>query len=69
MISDPERVADTWNVGLLAGWPSVVSGKWKLVGAPSLFTALQEQLGLKLESTKAPVDATVIDSIERPTDD
>jgi uncharacterized protein (TIGR03435 family) len=37
--------------------------------APSLFTALQEQLGLKLESTKAPVDVTVIDSIERPTDD
>jgi bla regulator protein BlaR1 len=36
--------------------------------APSLFTALQEQLGLKLESTKAPVDVTVIDSIEHPTD-
>jgi uncharacterized protein (TIGR03435 family) len=37
--------------------------------APSLFTALPEQLGLKLESTKAPVDVTVIDSIEHPTDD
>jgi uncharacterized protein (TIGR03435 family) len=37
--------------------------------APSFFTALQEQLGLKLESTKAPFDVTVIDSAEHPADD
>jgi uncharacterized protein (TIGR03435 family) len=36
--------------------------------APSLFTALQEQLGLKLESTRAPVDVLVIDKVSRPTD-
>lgn len=35
---------------------------------PSLFTALQEQLGLKLESTKAPVEIIVIDNIERPSE-
>jgi uncharacterized protein (TIGR03435 family) len=35
---------------------------------PSLFTAVQEQLGLKLESTKAPLDVIVIEHAERPTE-
>jgi uncharacterized protein (TIGR03435 family) len=37
--------------------------------APSFFTALREQLGLRLESTKAPFEVTVIDSAEHPADD
>jgi uncharacterized protein (TIGR03435 family) len=36
---------------------------------PSLFTALQEQLGLKLESTTAPVRVLVIEGAERPSMD
>jgi uncharacterized protein (TIGR03435 family) len=36
--------------------------------APDLFTAFQQQLGLKLESTKAPVDVMVIDKVERPSE-
>lgn len=35
---------------------------------PSLFTALQEQLGLRLRSTKATVDVITIDSVSPPSD-
>ena len=35
----------------------------------SLFVALEEQLGLKLEDTRGPVEVIVIESFERPTDD
>jgi uncharacterized protein (TIGR03435 family) len=34
---------------------------------PSLYTAVQEQLGLKFESTKAPDDVIVIDHVEKPS--
>ena len=34
---------------------------------PTMFTALQEQLGLKLESAKVPVDVLVIDRLEKPS--
>jgi uncharacterized protein (TIGR03435 family) len=36
---------------------------------PSIFSVLPDQLGLKLESTRASVDVLVIDAAERPVDD
>ncbi len=35
---------------------------------PALYTAIQEQLGLRLEATKAPADVIVIDKVEKPTE-
>jgi uncharacterized protein (TIGR03435 family) len=36
--------------------------------APSLFTALREQLGLRLDSGRAPVEMVVIDNVEKPSE-
>ena len=35
---------------------------------PDLFTAFQEQLGLKLNTTKAPADVLVIDNVSKPSE-
>jgi bla regulator protein BlaR1 len=40
----------------------------ELGNAPDLSTAVQQQLGLKLESAKGPVPVLVIDSISRPSE-
>jgi len=37
--------------------------------APSIYTAVEEQLGLKLESTRGLVDMVIVDRLERPTPD
>jgi uncharacterized protein (TIGR03435 family) len=36
--------------------------------APTVFTAVREQLGLKLDAARAELDTLIIDRLERPTE-
>ena len=36
--------------------------------SPTIFPAIQDQLGLRLESSRGPVDTLIIDRIEKPTE-
>ena len=53
-VPQPDDIRDTPSVGRVG---------------PSIFTAVEEQLGLKLTAQRRPVDVLVIDSVERPTPD
>ena len=49
------------------GTSSVDPGPTDGAARPSIFTALQEQLGLKLIPIKTPLESIVIDHIEKPS--
>lgn len=69
---------DDTATGLMARWTNVQGHRETMAAAsaaaaagderaaPSLLVALQEQLGLKLESTKGAVEVMVIDHVEKP---
>ena len=72
-VVDKTGLTGAWNFELLYTPDRPVSLNGAIVqpnpDAPSLFTAVQEQLGLKLESSRGPVDVLVIDRVNRPTED
>ncbi|HVU46117.1 MAG TPA: TIGR03435 family protein [Terracidiphilus sp.] len=59
------RIALSWTPDDRAAPPS---GAPPADSGPSIFTALEEQLGLKLESAKGPVEVLVIDSVAQPSE-
>lgn len=63
-VIDKTGISGTYNVDLKYAPDSATDSS-----LPSLFTALQEQLGLKLESQKVPVETLVVDHAEKvPTE-
>ena len=48
--------------------PMTINGQPINADAPSLQTAVREQLGLRLDSTRAPVDVVVIDRVSPPSE-
>ena len=66
-VSDMTELAGLYNVNL--EWSADEANGTNFDDPPSLFTVLQENLGLRLDRRKAPVDLYVIDHVERlPTD-
>jgi uncharacterized protein (TIGR03435 family) len=62
----PEYIPPGLGSGPLPGFPSGLPPVDP--NGPSIFTAVQEQLGLKLDAQRGPVEVLVIDRVERPTE-
>jgi uncharacterized protein (TIGR03435 family) len=73
VVVDKTGLTGPWNLEIrfTPDQPAVLNGVVVTPSpdSPSLFTAVQEQLGLKLEPSRGPVDLLVIDRVERPTTD
>ncbi len=67
MVLDKVSFAGKYDINL--DWTPEPGQSWTSPAAPnpSLSTAIQEQLGLKLESQTGPIDMLVIDHVEKPS--
>ena len=68
VVVDQTGLSSTYDFTLEFIRPRNVTDRQTPTDAVSIFTALQEQAGLRLVSRRGPVEVVVIDSIERPTD-
>lgn len=72
MVVDKTGLTGSWDLDLTYVMDQPIPNNPRVLPPPAdavpLFTALQEQLGLKLEARRAPVEVLVIVSIERPTE-
>ena len=71
-VVDRTGLAGLWSYHLLYAGPTwrssgLVAGE-PVEDLPAFPAALQERLGLRLESTRGPVDVLVIESVQRPTE-
>jgi uncharacterized protein (TIGR03435 family) len=66
-VIDKTGLTGFYDIRLVYANPNNVSADAES-SAPSIFTAIKEQLGLRLEESKAPLDHFVIDSVEKPTE-
>ena len=62
-------MAETYDVNLTWTQSMATTENTDADSGPSIFTALEEQLGLKLVPAKGPVQVLVIDSVEKPSAD
>ena len=64
-VVDKTEIAGKYDIALT--WtPDELQGASD--AGPSIFAAIHEQLGLKLESAKGPVDIIVVDHVEKPSE-
>ena len=67
-VLNPTGLSSSFAIQLQWASERAPSGNPPDPSRPSLFTAIQEQLGLKLESIRTPVDFFMIDSVDTPSE-